>query len=96
MSRGGSKGTVLTLKVAPVISWLPQELGCLPTFLPACSPGCQSYLHPTAPLPLGELAADTGAAAAVLSIPLGMMSPNEGPQEINIEYKNLAANRGWD
>lgn len=86
---------MLILKVTPVISWLLQELGCLPTLLPACSPGCQSQLHPTAPLPLGELAADTGVAAAVLSIHLGMMSPNGGPQEIRAEYVNLATDRGW-
>lgn len=30
-------------------------------------------------------------AAAVLLIPVGMMSPNEDPWEISAEYKNLAA-----
>lgn len=38
-----------------------------------------------------ELAADAGTAAALLLIPVGMISPNEDPWEISTEYKNLAA-----
>ena len=62
-------------------SWAGFQCSWLPASALSSRPHCCS----------AKLAADARTAAAVLLIPVGMMSPNEDPWEISTEYKNLAA-----
>lgn len=86
MLGGGGQSTKSSV-VAPGRSWAGfSVLLAFPcSWLPA--PALSSRPHCCS----AKLAADAGMAAAVLLIPVGMMSPNEAPWEISTEHKNLAA-----